>query len=127
MSTVLWAGDHLCPRASCVFQNFYHDIGRQEMYIRYLYKLCDLHMKCDNYTEAANTLKLHVGLLKWTDDGLDPMLQSGWYPAARTHRELKEYLYYDIISYFDKGKVGLLVLCYVHLELQKFYFSFQII
>eukprot|EP00105_Crassostrea_gigas_P042991 XP_019927139.1 PREDICTED: dedicator of cytokinesis protein 1 isoform X1 [Crassostrea gigas] len=94
-------------RMSCIVNllNFYHDIGRQEMYIRYLYKLCDLHMKCDNYTEAANTLKLHVGLLKWTDDGLDPMLQSGWYPAARTHRELKEYLYYDIISYFDKGKM----------------------
>lgn len=92
------------------------------MYIRYLYKLCDLHMKCDNYTEAANTLKLHVGLLKWTDDGLDPMLQSGWYPAARTHRELKEYLYYDIISYFDKGKVWLLELCYMYLELAEFYF-----
>lgn len=97
------------------------------MYIRYLYKLCDLHMKCDNYTEAANTLKLHVGLLKWTDDRLDPMLQSGWYPAARTHRELKEYLYYDIISYFDKGKVWLLELCYMYLELAEFYFSLQII
>jgi dedicator of cytokinesis protein 1 len=47
-----------------IFQNFYHDIERQEMYIRYLYKLCDLHISCDNYTEAANTLKLHVDLLR---------------------------------------------------------------
>ena len=46
------------------FQNFYHDIDRQEMYIRYLYKLCDLHLACDNYTEAANTLLLHVKLLQ---------------------------------------------------------------
>ncbi|XP_056005673.1 dedicator of cytokinesis protein 1-like isoform X3 [Ostrea edulis] len=94
-------------RMSCIVNllNFYHDIERQEMYIRYLYKLCDLHMKCDNYTEAANTLKLHVDLLKWTDDGLEPMLHSTWYPNARTHRELKENLYYDIISFFDKGKM----------------------
>ena len=47
-----------------LFQNFYHDIDRQEMYIRYLYKLCDLHLECDNYTEAAYTLMLHVNLLK---------------------------------------------------------------
>ncbi|XP_062566377.1 dedicator of cytokinesis protein 1-like isoform X2 [Saccostrea cucullata] len=94
-------------RMSCIVNllNFYHDIGRQEMYIRYLYKLCDLHMKCDNYTEAANTVKLHVSLLRWTDDGLDPMLYSTWYPEARTHRELKESLYYDIISFYDKGKM----------------------
>nr|XP_022344054.1 dedicator of cytokinesis protein 1-like isoform X2 [Crassostrea virginica] len=94
-------------RMSCIVNllNFYHDIGRQEMYIRYLYKLCDLHMKCDNYTEAANTLKLHVGLLNWTDQLLDPMLKSSWYPKAHTHRELKEILYYDIVSFYDKGKM----------------------
>lgn len=41
------------------FQNspvFYH--------LRYLYKLCDLHKECDNYTEAAYTLLLHAKLLK---------------------------------------------------------------
>lgn len=31
---------------------------------RYLYKLCDLHKECDNYTEAAYTLLLHAKLLK---------------------------------------------------------------
>ena len=35
---------------------FYH--------LRYLYKLCDLHKECDNYTEAAYTLLLHAKLLK---------------------------------------------------------------
>jgi hypothetical protein len=35
------------------------------------------------------------------------MLHSQWYQNARTHRELKENLYYDIISFFDKGKVRL--------------------
>ena len=46
------------------FQDFYHDIGRQEMYIRYLHKLCDLHLECDNFTEAAHTLMLYSRLLQ---------------------------------------------------------------
>lgn len=46
-----------------LLQNFYHDIHRQEMYIRYLHKLCDLHLECDNYTEAAYTLMLYAKLL----------------------------------------------------------------
>ena len=31
---------------------------------RYLYKLRDLHLECENYTEAAYTLLLHTWLLK---------------------------------------------------------------
>lgn len=31
---------------------------------RYLYKLRDLHLDCENYTEAAYTLLLHTWLLK---------------------------------------------------------------
>ncbi|MEQ2265870.1 Dedicator of cytokinesis protein 1, partial [Xenotaenia resolanae] len=53
-------------RMSCTVNvlNFYKEIDREEMYIRYLYKLCDLHRECDNYTEAAYTLLLHAKLLK---------------------------------------------------------------
>ena len=39
------------------------------------------------------------------------MLHSEKYAAMETHRELKERLYYDIIDYFDKGKVKLLFHC----------------
>lgn len=31
---------------------------------RYLYKLRDLHLDCENYTEAAFTLLLHAELLE---------------------------------------------------------------
>ena len=34
------------------------------MYIRYLHKLCDLHLECNNYTEAAYTLLLYTRLLR---------------------------------------------------------------
>lgn len=76
---------------------------QQEMYLRYLYKLCDLHLKCDNFSEAAYVLKLHTNMLKWTDDALTPELKSEKYPYLDKHRELKEKLYLDIIDYFDKG------------------------
>eukprot|EP00058_Branchiostoma_floridae_P022855 XP_002608345.1 hypothetical protein BRAFLDRAFT_91300 [Branchiostoma floridae] len=76
----------------------------KELFYRiYLYKLCDLHLECDNYTEAAYTLLLHATLLKWTDEPL--ITTHDKYPEAQTHRQLKEMLYYDIIEYFDKGKM----------------------
>ncbi|KAH9503217.1 Dedicator of cytokinesis protein 1 [Bulinus truncatus] len=94
-------------RMSCIVNllDFYHEINRQEMYIRYLHKLCDLHLGCDNFTEAANTLMLYTRLLQWSDEPLAAMLQNHKYPDALTNRELKERLYYDIIFYFDKGKM----------------------
>lgn len=78
------------------------------MYIRYVNKLCDLHLECDNYTEAAYTLTLYSNLLTWSDVPLSPLLKSHQNAAAglQTHRELKESLYNDIIHYFDKGKVN---------------------
>ncbi|KAF7990611.1 hypothetical protein HCN44_000416 [Aphidius gifuensis] len=84
---------------------FYSDINRKEMYIRYVNKLCELHLECDDYTEAAYTLKLHSELLDWSDQPLPPLLRSNRYSLCQTHRELKEALYNDIIEYFDKGKM----------------------
>lgn len=76
------------------------------MYIRYVNKLCALHLECDNYTEAAYTLRLHSKLLTWMDTPLSPLLRSMKYPDCETHSQLKEALYMDMITYFDKGKVS---------------------
>lgn len=83
---------------------FYSEVNRKEMYIRYVNKLCDLHMEFDNYTEAAFTLKLHSNLLKWDDTQLPPLLRSHRHPNCQTHRQLKESLYYEIIEHFNRGK-----------------------
>lgn len=33
------------------FQNFYKsEINKEEMYIRYIHKLCDMHLQAENYT-----------------------------------------------------------------------------
>uniref|UniRef100_A0A3Q2DTW0 Dedicator of cytokinesis 1 n=2 Tax=Cyprinodon variegatus TaxID=28743 RepID=A0A3Q2DTW0_CYPVA len=94
-------------RMSCTVNvlNFYKEIDREEMYIRYLYKLCDLHKECDNYTEAAYTLLLHAKLLKWSDEPCAAHLTQREGYHATTQGQLKDQLYQDIIKYFDKGKM----------------------
>ncbi|KAJ7424852.1 hypothetical protein WISP_26324 [Willisornis vidua] len=86
-------------------KNFYKDINREEMYIRYLYKLRDLHLDCENYTEAAYTLLLHTWLLKWSDEQCAPQVMATEFQCSQTYRHLKENLYEKIIEYFDKGKM----------------------
>ncbi|XP_074866180.1 dedicator of cytokinesis protein 2 [Carettochelys insculpta] len=94
-------------RMSCTVNllNFYKDINREGMYIRYLYKLRDLHLDCENYTEAAYTLLLHTSLLKWSDEQCAPQVMQTEFQYSQTHRQLKENLYETIIEYFDKGKM----------------------
>ncbi|XP_066457243.1 dedicator of cytokinesis protein 1 isoform X2 [Eleutherodactylus coqui] len=94
-------------RMSCTVNvlNFYKEIEREEMYIRYLYKLCDLHKECDNYTEAAFTLLLHAKLLKWSEEACAAHLTQRDGYQATTQGQLKEQLYQEIIHYFDKGKM----------------------
>ncbi|XP_056326075.1 dedicator of cytokinesis protein 1 isoform X1 [Danio aesculapii] len=94
-------------RMSCTVNvlNFYKEIEREEMYIRYLYKLCDLHKECDNYTEAGYTLLLHAKLLKWSEEACAAHLTQRDGYQASTQGQLKDQLYQEIINYFDKGKM----------------------
>lgn len=84
---------------------FYQSINRQELYLRYLYKLVELHKECENFIEAGHSLMLHARLLNWSDETLPIILRGECYTQFDTHRELKEKLYLDIIEYFNKGKL----------------------
>lgn len=94
-------------RMSCTVNvlNFYKEKKREDIYIRYLYKLRDLHRDCENYTEAAYTLLLHAELLQWSDKPCASHLLQRDSFYVYTQQELKEKLYQEIISYFDKGKM----------------------
>ena len=85
--------------------DFYERIDRKEMYIRYLYKLYDLHIKCENFNEAAYTLSKHGMLLEWSDRPLESLLRNEKYKFCNSHRELKEQLYYEIIDNFNNGQL----------------------
>uniref|UniRef100_A0A8C7Z6R1 Dedicator of cytokinesis 5 n=1 Tax=Oryzias sinensis TaxID=183150 RepID=A0A8C7Z6R1_9TELE len=94
-------------RMSCTVNvlNFYKEKKREDIYIRYLYKLRDLHLDCENYTEAAYTLLLHAELLQWSDKPCAPHLIPRDREHAWTQQELKERLFQEIICYLDKGKM----------------------
>lgn len=70
---------------------------------RYLYKLCDLHKECDNYTEAAYTLLLHAKLLK---------VRMGVCVFARNNAlhvaTIKHHVYSD---HYDGAHGGLMCIC----------------
>eukprot|EP00794_Sanderia_malayensis_P005649 gene5649-6345_t len=102
--TVTETDDNINNKMSCTVNilYFYQGIKREEMYIRYLYKLCDLHLSVENFTEAAFTLLLHADLLQWNDQPLSSTHQVKY--KGYTQRQLKEVLYKEIIEYYDKGK-----------------------
>nr|XP_027201105.1 dedicator of cytokinesis protein 2-like [Dermatophagoides pteronyssinus] len=86
--------------------DFYERIDRRELYIRYLYKLYDLHLKYENYNEAAYTLTRHSILLEWSDKQLEQLLRNERFNNIyNSHRELKEKLYFEIIENFNKGQL----------------------
>ncbi|KAL3976155.1 NADH dehydrogenase (ubiquinone) Fe-S protein 7 [Sarotherodon galilaeus] len=95
-------------RMSCTVNvlNFYKEKKREDIYIRYLYKLRDLHLDCENYTEAAYTLLLHAELLEWSDKPCAAhLIPRGDGEHVWTQQELKERLFQEIICYLDKGKM----------------------
>ncbi|CAL8402574.1 unnamed protein product [Arctogadus glacialis] len=81
--------------------NFYKsEINKEEMYIRYIHKLCDMYLQADNYTEAAFTLLLYWEQLSWEEGPLRDFLH---YPA-QTHWHRKEALCRKVLHYFNKAK-----------------------
>ncbi|XP_063705914.1 dedicator of cytokinesis protein 3 isoform X2 [Culicoides brevitarsis] len=77
-----------------------NEINRKEMYLRYIYKLHDLHVSAENFIEAGYTLKLYADMLNWDKE----MLAFAPNGKETEQSECKEKLYHQIIDYFDKGK-----------------------
>ncbi|CAL8242244.1 unnamed protein product [Merluccius merluccius] len=81
--------------------NFYKtELNKEEMYIRYIHKLYELHLKAQNYTEASYTLLLYDELLEWSDRPLREFLN---YPM-QSEWQRKECLHLTIVQNFDRGK-----------------------
>lgn len=71
------------------------------MYLRYIYKLHDLHTSAENYTEAGFTMKLYADQLSWSSTAITTDLIY----RNLMEWEVKEKLYKLIIDHFDRGKV----------------------
>ncbi|PSN57625.1 hypothetical protein C0J52_00521 [Blattella germanica] len=103
--SVIQGDENRDKRMSCTVNllNFYkNEINRKEMYLRYIYKLHDLHLPAENYTEAGFTMKLYADQLSWSARTL---VSDPHYPGQQEWQR-KEQLYHQIIKYFDSGKYG---------------------
>uniref|UniRef100_A0A7M4ES71 Dedicator of cytokinesis protein 4 n=1 Tax=Crocodylus porosus TaxID=8502 RepID=A0A7M4ES71_CROPO len=104
--------------------NFYKtELNKEEMYIRYIHKLYDLHLKAQNFTEAAYTLLLYDELLEWSDRPLREFLN---YPM-QTEWQRKECLHLTIIQNFDRGKCweNGIILCRKIAEQYESYYDYR--
>ena len=62
---------------------------------RYIYKLHDLHLQADNYTEAGFTLKLYADMLSWDKETLTFAPND---IAGQPEWQRKEKLYHEVIE-----------------------------
>ncbi|KAJ3586458.1 hypothetical protein NHX12_012856, partial [Muraenolepis orangiensis] len=94
-------GENKKISGSVNLMNFYKsEVNKEDMYIRYVHKLCDLHLQAEDFTEAAFTLLLYWELLQWEDRALRDFLT---YPP-QSEWQRKENLSRKILHYFNKGK-----------------------
>ncbi|TDL26056.1 cytoplasmic protein [Rickenella mellea] len=98
--------------ATLRLMNFIRRIGRDEIYIKYVHQLVNMHLQSQNYVEAALTLKLHSDLHEWDlVNFVEPMEDLGLPRQSQFHR--KETLCLLILDYLGKGKAweGAIEIC----------------
>ncbi|TRM69677.1 hypothetical protein BD626DRAFT_590586 [Schizophyllum amplum] len=89
--------------ATLRLMNFIRRIGRDEIYIKYVHQLVNMHLQAQNFVEAALTLKLHSDLHEWDlHTFVPPMEDLGLPQQSQFHR--KETLCLLIMDYLGKGK-----------------------
>ncbi|XP_053619382.1 dedicator of cytokinesis protein 1 isoform X3 [Plodia interpunctella] len=85
--------------------DFYRQIDRPHMYIRYVHKLARMHHDAQQWAEAGLSLRLHAKLLQWTHEPLPPRLRHPTLESQHsTQRELKEFLYLEIAELLNRGR-----------------------
>ncbi|KZT04604.1 cytoplasmic protein [Laetiporus sulphureus 93-53] len=89
--------------ATLRLMNFIRRIGRDEIYIKYVHQLVNMHLQAQNYVEAALTLKLHADLHDWDLNSFAPPMEDLGLPQ-QSHFHRKETLYLLILDYLGKGK-----------------------
>ncbi|KZV88707.1 cytoplasmic protein [Exidia glandulosa HHB12029] len=83
--------------------NFTRQLGKDDIYIKYVHQLVNMHLGSQNYVEAALSLKLHADLHDWDlNSFVEPLEDLGLPRQSRFHR--KETLCLLILDYLGKGR-----------------------
>lgn len=79
------------------------DMGREDIFIRYVHELAQLQAAAGNFTEAGLALQFHADLYEWDPRRSLPELLNPTFPE-QTSFERKESLYFSIIQFFEDAK-----------------------
>lgn len=88
--------------ATLKLMEFIQVIQRQDIYVKYVHQLVEMHLSNNNYVEAAFTLRLHANLLSWDPNEELPAIEELDLPAETAFAR-KEKLYWNMLSYLEKG------------------------
>ncbi|RDW70591.1 guanine nucleotide exchange factor DCK1 [Aspergillus mulundensis] len=93
------------------------DMGREDIFIRYVHELAQSQASAGNFTEAGLALQFHADLYDWDPKRSVPELTNPAFPE-QTPFERKESLYFTIIQYFEDAQAWTHALaCYKELAL----------
>ncbi|CEP18425.1 hypothetical protein [Parasitella parasitica] len=88
--------------ATLKLMKFIQVIEREEIYIKYVHQLVQLHLDTHNFIEAALTLRFHADLLQWDSSDKLVEIHDLSLPAQSSFAR-KEGLYMKMITYLDQG------------------------
>ena len=88
--------------ATLKLMKFIQVIEREEIYIKYVHQLVQLHLDSRNFIEAALTLRFHADLLRWDPSDTLPAIADLSLPVQNSFSR-KEALYMKMMTYLDQG------------------------
>ncbi|KAJ5084712.1 hypothetical protein NUU61_009291 [Penicillium alfredii] len=78
------------------------DMGREDIFIRYVHELAESQAAAGNFTEAGLALQFHADLYEWDFAKSVPELLTPAFPAQSAF-ERKEALYFSVIQHFENA------------------------
>ena len=82
--------------------DFYKDVHKEDIFVRYVHQLAELQARSRNATEAGLALRLHANLYSWDPTLIAPSLSNPDFPEQSAF-DRKERLYFEMIKYFEDG------------------------
>lgn len=76
------------------------DMGREDIFIRYVHELADAQAAAGNFTEAGLALQFHADLYEWDVSKPLPEIMTPTFPAQSAF-ERKEALYFAMIQHYE--------------------------
>lgn len=78
------------------------DMGREDIFIRYVHELAEAQAAAGNFTEAGLALQFHADLYEWDLNKMLPELFTPTFPTQSAF-ERREAIYFSVIQHFENA------------------------